>query len=444
MTRSARLALRRAAVPRCSGALLACALAAACGGGTEPTPPDNTITLSARQVWAGSDLTIRSARIGRASETPTVLLGTFVVPATRVDSTTLGVTVPADVLGDEYTVSLRFPNTTFTGPKLHVAGLTDMRPVGAFRWLAYVTPVLSSGEPEVIGGTLDTVVVLNAATGQARTYAPFTMTPGGNFPHGPGTSWLPDRWWLQSPTFECGLYRLQQTAELVQPFPCGISYYDSALSPERWLSLQREFAMSAGGGIAPFTTVSWPGPAVFSPTGDRVTFPARYSRTNSGPPGHPVYSAPDGDLAYVVPVDEPVAVAFSPDGALLAVAVGSGIQQNDTTTPRVEIYRAATGQAVGSALLPDWPQAVAFDPVAPVLYVAIGTHGPTVDVFAVPGLEPLGRMHAPTPPGVGETDLLLPMVFTFSSEPALYLVAIDWSSIWPRPTFSARFSILRP
>lgn len=421
--------------------MLASALAVACGGSeTAPPPPDNTLTLSAQQVWAGSDFTISSERIARSAQLPAVLLDTIVMPATIADGATLRVSLPPGFPGGEYPVSLRYRDTVLTGPTLSVAGFTGLRQLGAFEWLAYITPATNSGQPEVLGGTPDTVVVLNAATGATRKYGSFIMDHGSGTPNGPGTSWQAGAWVLINPTIGCGLYRLEAAAELIEQVQCSGDYYTAAFTPERFLALNKHDVYISGG-EAPMTNVAWPGPAVFSPAGDRVTFPADYSTLVVEPYGHPVYSVPDGTVAYTVPVAEPAAVAFSSDGGLLAIGVGSHVSSSDTTTPRAELYHSADGTPAGSIPLPGWPLAIAFDPTAPLLYVAhydSALSAPEVDVYDLSSLEQLGQMRVAGPQWAQAHQYA---AFAFSSEPALYLVGVEADQIYPLPTFSARFSL---
>ena len=451
MTRSPRLALRRTSVPRCSGALLACALAAACGGGTEPTPPDNTITLSAEHVWAGSWVEVSSPVIARSATRPEILLDTLVVPTMVFDGTTLALTVPGT--GGDFRVSLRFQDTTLTGPTLHVAGFTGLRHAGFMSWNTWISPVSEPRVPEVIFASDTVIRILNATDLSFRDYPQFkiseTRIGDGYYAMSLGTSWIPGGYTLADSN-GWGVFRLDGPATLVQATNCTTGKYGCiSLSPTVRLDLESHDDNLYRGPTEPGYHIwdGWPGPGVFSPRGDRMMNQSLGSVLDLGATvgdGNPVFAVPSGMLAYTVPLVCPGSVAFSRDGALLAVGTCRWISSFMTTQdpPAVRLFDAANGIPAGTIPLHNWPLAIAFDPAAPRLYVAVTdslTDSVTVQVY-----DPATRVleaQLGTPLTVNDDDGYAPTrtALVFSGEPALYLVTMGLSG---GQVTSARFSLL--
>jgi WD40 repeat protein/class 3 adenylate cyclase len=134
----------------------------------------------------------------------------------------------------------------------------------------------------------------------------------------------------------------------------------------------------------------------FSPGGEKL---AAGHDTNAT-----VYSLPSGRLLYTVDVDEDYghasAVAFSPDGALLATGGGIG---------EVRFWDAETGARDGRSLIANagWVESLAFDPSGRIV-VSSGSDGTTrlIDVAgrvilgaSLPGLDNVHEDAAFTPDG---------------------------------------------
>jgi hypothetical protein len=109
---------------------------------------------------------------------------------------------------------------------------------------------------------------------------------------------------------------------------------------------------------------------VMSPRGDRAAITAFTGTVDVGSPnatpGIPVFRVPEGDVAYQLDADKAAtSVDFSPDGSLLAVAVGPdhlnavSIQIRDATTGTIQRHLHGDRRVY---------RGLAFDPHRPLLY----------------------------------------------------------------------------
>jgi hypothetical protein len=113
--------------------------------------------------------------------------------------------------------------------------------------------------------------------------------------------------------------------------------------------------------------------------------------------GIPVFSAPAGDLAYVVTqLQSSQAVDFSADGELLAIAGGIGVRGEFSDSDRVMLLQASDGAVIADTVFNDeYVFAVAIDPYRPLVYVGVVKAGATLDA----GLA----LHASASGGVAPT-----------------------------------------
>jgi len=154
-----------------------------------------------------------------------------------------------------------------------------------------------------------------------------------------------------------------------------------------------------------------------------------------GPDGFPVFSLPDGGVAYtLMDVAHPNAVDFSPDGELLAIS------ERPPSDIVLRTFRAADGTLLRSRPLPGYPFALAFDPERPLLYVGVNGLSddfgvPTLLVLDRETLETVGTLSAEGS-GLACIDDCYKAVIAVSAEPAVYIAAS-----WNFPLLSFRFAL---
>jgi hypothetical protein len=398
-------------------------------------PPDARFRIEPAAQWSGGWVQVHSPALATAATAVVTVVGdTVSLETSRVADTTLAVRLP-DVSGSVQ-LRLQLDRWPFQLDPIEVYGYTDAREIPAVMdGDLLVWP--RNGYANVLAGTPDGVALLQANTGQVRTF-PGTGQYGFLYGvRGPGVTYQ-DGVFALLPVYgsPVELWRLLPSATRVSA-DSGVTAYRQAmrLNSGTWLVTSHHYMdlVTWSDSLGRYER-SWSIQAeetegvLMSPRHDRATVLVDWAM---GGDGVPVFDASAGTVAYRVPGMERVAGAdFSADGEWLALA-GGGHIGGVAATNRLILLRAATGDVVWDTVLDRRPFGVTLDAFAPLMYVGLsdldvspgdGLQHPVVLVFARETGRLLAELRPPAAaPGCFFGDCYK-AVIARSAEPALYVV----------------------
>lgn len=424
--------------------IVAAGLVAACtssdAGDSDPAPP--AVAVSHDGAWAGSTITVRSTLFS-ADSTSSLWLGDSLMDVTRVDDTTLAMTIPSTFSGS-YHLTAGSPAHKVDAGTLVVYGAVSFRTYPVTFWDGEAQRWPLGPHAAVAGFTDNAMTVVDL---EAGTFSSFTPGRGELQLHEPGPTSIDSVFVTGSPTsdsvevWKIGSVPTEVSAASKPDNYAGV-YYDILMpEPGQWWWLASDWIRT------PVTCTTIAGPEGFdrSPDASRLVVLADGTAGDVRDcpfvpvgatqvlDGAPVFDVASGQLAFTVPqIRNPTGDAFSSDGQLLAIT-GGDVPQGQVTyaSPgHLTVVDAASGTVRADTLLdrPAW--SAAFDPARSLLYVLVSAKAsgdaPTVLVLDPSTLREEGEMHATTTDGSCCAFSLLVM----GSDSSLYAFAENGSKAW--------------
>jgi hypothetical protein len=325
-------------------------------------------------VWAGSPITLRMHGPGEHPASGTLVLEyNLRVPLTPLGDSAMTGIIPQGAIGGTQDARLELGAfDTLLGP-IYVAGIVaqSAQSINLAQGHIYGAPFLPGSGTFLVG-------VQDGATAISHIGDwPTLLGVAAHHLTAPGPTPDPDVWLLRStPNGPLERWRLDNTPVMLGTLPfVGNGPWQTVadLGNNRLLAIDgdggqilRRAAAGEVGVDPPYLTersfqVTGLNRVVISPRGDRAAITA-----STGASGIPVFRVPDGDVAYPLDADKAAtSVDFSPDGALLAVAVGPdhlnavSIQIRDATTGVIQRQLHGDRRVY---------RGLAFDPHRPLLY----------------------------------------------------------------------------
>lgn len=418
--------------------LLAAAALSGCGADpVGPPVPVGAITLLDPLAWPGATIRFASEEFRSWGDDVMVEINGVELAATRVDPTTVSVTLPTDATASMTAPVLHYAGQAFTLPTtLRVAGFAssmDLTPSAHIAWDAYATTL--GGAPNAIGGNLDgDLALVNMINGEVST------VPGAldwNRLRGPGMTPVPGVWVLKG---SGGLEDWQlngnpgKVADHPEFTPTSTRQV-ARLSPDAWLTTTSQawsiwtrpdaatnYAVTAQG--SDFNDAQG---ILLAPGGDRAVV-----RVNRVLAGVPVFDTEAGDVAFVTDLTSILGAAFTPDGTALALVGGTaGLLPGGLTEDhsRIEVLDATDGSVQVSRDLDAEAFAVAFCPGTGQLLVGVSSGAahewrPRIMVLDATDLATVAVLPAPTSaPTCGTIGNCFGSVLAIDGE----TVAVFWS-----------------
>ena len=300
-------------IPPAAASLL---LLAGCAGNVEPLPA--SFAIRDRTIWAGSNIVVESEAFVGLERAPRLRMGSEWLPVERVGDDAFAGRVPSTASGT-YAVDIVMDGDPEPLPPVEVAGMTVARQYTT-QFPAHLQVLPGSGHATIMGGTL------RPGNSSTYTFSFFDLATGTERPlshplydhrglRGPGASYRPGVYFGHTSVEpEIAAFRLDGTGAtpLGEP-PIDLAEMIMEVGPGRYVRGTGN-RVEAPGWSSGFGITDGP---VMSHAAGRATFRADYTSNV----GLPVFSMPDGELAYLLAdVVNPAGVEFSPDGELLAVA----------------------------------------------------------------------------------------------------------------------------
>jgi len=357
--------------------------------------------LHGTSVWSGSQLQIMATGLGRGA-VPKVLVGSVAVPVSRMNDTTLTLTVPA-VLGSVPVVAIAGRDTVNVG-SITVAGFDRVTTVPGLQGV--VSPV--AGQVNTVIGNGDTgLAIVNVETGAMTTYPKSVNSAECNW--GPGVTSNGDEFLfarMQSDSFfpcRAELWSTTPSLHVVDSNP-GAPAADritAGLASGRWVGTTHNFITLENLVALRDTIISGNTDRVMiSPRGDRAAMNFCCFV------GVPVLDASSATVAYRLDTyfAQSQGAVFSPAGDTLFVVAGDSASVYPGGVHYILLaLRASDGLILDSTSFAiGTPGAVALDPGGRWIYVSgiqgLGTTrvAATLMVFDRATLAPVATLNSDT------------------------------------------------
>lgn len=344
-------------------------------------PPELSVTMSATTAWSGSTVQLVSAGFAALKATPVVYLGPTAVPVSRINDSTVAITLPRAASGALDVWVSAGGGRTYVGT-LQLTGYreTHLGPVfsGTPYWL------IPGGPPLLLGDGDHGAAIFDLTHNAALQISPDSVqSPDCAINVGPTSA--PGTWVFTGSNAAGGCLRprswsLGPSYSLTSMDTTGSLWNDEAWwvmaqpGPQRWVLDWNNnlYLINCNGGSG--CTSSWRNDGnnvsriLISPKdGQFLMLPAGRHNTTV------VYDATRMDTAYTLPWSEGSG-AFSPDGDTLYL-----LGYDSAGVPHLHSVLSSTGQllsdrsldSLGFPIVADLD--LALDPVRPWLYLSLAT-----------------------------------------------------------------------
>jgi len=359
---------------------------------------DPTFTLREERAWAGGTIRIHATGVAKTHGTLEARVGTLPAGMTRMDDSTFVLDVPKESSGSQ-PVTIAGGGESFEAGTVQVAGFDSWTMIDLSAVSYSMLPLEDPTDAVVALTSVAGLELINLSAGTRVSYP----------------AYRPDCMVAPNPSYRPGVVTIDDDQGVVHalqydhaskglvslgPTEAGCGRHVMEIGPQVFMKLFNHTGQIVRlPGAAPVDQpaedfqVEDADAVVMSPARNRATM-----QPSSALQGLPVFSSPEGELAYRIPdvvyLDR---VTFSPDGDQLALVykpdqgVGSRV---------LRIYDALTGSPIHERALEgtDLVFGLTYDPVRPLLYLVSAdseTGRISLEVRRTGDLGAVGRMDAP-------------------------------------------------